>query len=148
MREFDRDFADEIVARLTALPADRTPRWGVMRAHELVPHLTHSVLWSMGRREAPAFIGNWATKNLIGPLIVNGWLPILKNVRIPIREGTNGSGRETITDLRAALDDYLAAVETGSIQTAAHPLFGDIGIDGWARMHVRHFQHHFKQFDL
>jgi hypothetical protein len=119
-----------------------------MRAEELVPHLTHSMLWSMGRREAPEFIGNWVTTHIVGPLVVRGWLPILKNVRIPIRPGTNGDGRDTLDDLKIVVSDYLAAVETGSLQPATHPLFGDIGIDGWARLHVQHFEHHFKQFDL
>ena len=148
MRDFDRDFAREIVERLDALPPERKPKWGVMRAEELVPHLTHSMLWSMGRREAPEFAGNWVTTHIVGPLVIRGWLPILKNVRISVRPGTNNDGQDTLEDLEGVLADYLTAVETGSIHPAIHPLFGDIGVDGWARMHVRHFEHHFKQFDL
>lgn len=148
MRDFDRDFADEIVERLATLPAGRVPRWGVMRAEELVPHLTHSMLWSMGRREAPAFKGNWVTTRLVGPMVMRGWLPILKNVRIPVREGTDGGGNDTLQDLKAVLAAYLSDVECGALRPSKHPLFGDIGVDGWARMHVQHFEHHFKQFDL
>ncbi len=46
------------------------------------------------------------------------------------------------------MEEYLAAVETGELRPAPHTLFGDIGIDGWARLHVRHFEHHLKQFGL
>ena len=148
MRDFDRDFAEEVIERLAALPPDRAPRWGVMRATDLVPHLTHTMLWSMGEREAPNFTGNWLTTRVIGPMVVRGWLPIVKNVRITIPEGTNGEGNDTLNDLRAVISIYLAAVESGALHPSKHPLFGDIGVDGWARMHVRHFEHHFTQFDL
>ena len=32
--------------------------------------------------------------------------------------------------------------------TGLHPVFGDIGVDGWDRLHVRHFEHHFTQFGV
>jgi hypothetical protein len=146
-RDFDRDFAEEIMSRLKKLPADRAPKWGAMSAGELVPHLTHSILWSMGRREAPPFIGSWITRRLVWPAFAHGWLSIPKNVKIPIREGS-ANETDTLDDLHQALTDYLDAVETGALEPAQHSLFGDIGVDGWARLHVAHFEHHFKQFDL
>ncbi|MBI4558851.1 MAG: DUF1569 domain-containing protein, partial [Candidatus Hydrogenedentes bacterium] len=42
--------------------------------------------------------------------------------------------------------EYLAAVATGDMQPEPHPYFGDIGIDGWSKLHVRHFEHHLRQF--
>ncbi|MBI4558849.1 MAG: DUF1569 domain-containing protein [Candidatus Hydrogenedentes bacterium] len=32
------------------------------------------------------------------------------------------------------------------MQPEPHPYFGDIGIDGWSKLHVRHFEHHLRQF--
>ena len=145
MRDFDRDYADDIIRRLSTLGDERKPLWGVMRAGDLVPHLTHTVLWSMNRREPPGFAGNWLTVNLLGPLAKRGWIPVVKNVKV---KGVEGNTGDTLDDLKAALREYLSAVETGAIQPAAHPIFGPLGVDGWARMHVKHFEHHFKQFDL
>lgn len=147
VREFDRDFADEIIQRLKALPPDRAPLWGKMRATELVPHLTSAMLYSMGRRGTRPFKGNWLTRRIIGPLVLGGWIPILKNVNLGPAAAPDAM-HYSIADLQAVLTDYLAAVETGALKTEPHQMFGDIGIDGWARMHVRHFEHHFKQFDL
>jgi hydroxymethylglutaryl-CoA reductase len=145
VRDFDRDYAEEIVRRLATLEPERKPQWGVMQGRDLIPHLTHTLLWSMNRREPPRFVGNWATKHILGPLVIRGWVPVKKNIKI---NGVDGNGTDTLYDLKAALEDYLSAVETGAIQTAAHPFFGDIGVDGWARMHIKHFEHHFKQFNL
>lgn len=146
-RDFDRDFAAEVIDRLATLPPDRVPNWGVMKANELIPHLTHSMLWSMGRREAPAFVGNAITKYILWPAFRTGLLSIPKNVKIPIRDGALNPN-DSLDDLKQALDDYLREAELGALKTSPHPLFGDIGIDGWALLHVRHFDHHFKQFNL
>jgi len=146
-REFDRDFAAEVIERLSALPPDRTPNWGLMKAPELVPHLNHSMLWSMGRREAPAFVGNIVTKNLVWPAFKLGLLSIPKNVKIPLKDGAIRM-EDTLEDLEQTLNAYTHEAETGALKTEPHPHFSDIGIDGWALLHVKHFEHHFKQFDL
>jgi len=147
VREFDRDFADEIIRRLKALPSDRKPNWGQMAASDLVPHLAQWTLYSMGRRGTLPVTGGWVTQKVIGPLVVNGWIPILKNAPTGPAVAPDCAAY-TIEDLQAILDDYLSAVETGALQTEPHPFFGDLGVDGWAKMHSLHYQHHFKQFDL
>lgn len=147
VREFDRDFADEIVERLKALPPDRAPQWGTMTAADLVPHLAISMLYSMGRRGTRPFAGNWFTQRVIGPLVLKGWAPILKNVQLGPAAPPDAA-HYSLDDLRIILDDYLSAVETGALKTEPHQVFGDIGVDGWARMHAQHFEHHFKQFGL
>ena len=147
IREFDRDYAEDIIRRLKALPPDRKPKWGRMAATDLVPHLTQTMLYSMGRRGKRPFVGNWITLHIVGPLVLNGWVPMLKNVQLGPAAAPDATGY-TLETLQAALDDYMAAVETGALHPEPHPLFGDIGVDGWAKMHSRHFAHHFKQFDL
>lgn len=147
IRDFDRDYAEEIVRRLKALPPDRKPNWGKMAATDLVPHLTNTMLYTMGRRDKRPFIGNWATKRILGPLVLGGWIPVLKNIQAGPAAPPDAT-HFTLEDLQAALQDYMSAVETGALHPEPHPLFGEIGVDGWARMHVRHFEHHFKQFSL
>ncbi len=147
VRDFDRDFAEEIIHRLKALPPDRKPNWVKMSSADLVPHLTQTMLYSMGRRGKRRFVGNWVTRRIAAPLVLNGWVPMLKNVQLGPAAAPDSTGY-TIETLQAVLDDYLAAVETGALTPEIHPVFGDIGVDGWARMHSRHFEHHFKQFGL
>ena len=82
VRDFDRDYAEEIIRRLKALPPDRKPKWGRMAATDLVPHLTQSMLYSMGRAGSRPFVGIWVTRRVAGPLILRGWVPLLKNVQL------------------------------------------------------------------
>ena len=147
IREFDRDYADEIVRRLSALPPDRAPLWGKMSAADLVPHLTISMLYSMGRRGPRPFVGNWFTRRALAPLVLRGWVPLLKNVQLGPAAPPE-SAHYSLHDLQAVLAEYLSAVETGALQPEPHQIFGDIGVDGWASMHAQHFEHHFKQFGL
>lgn len=147
IREFDRDYADEIVRRLSALPPDRAPLWGKMSATDLVPHLTTSMLYSMGRRGSRPFVGNWFTSRVLAPFVLRGWVPLLKNVQLGPAASPD-SAHYSLQDLQAVLAEYLSAVETGALQPEPHQIFGDIGVDGWASMHAQHFEHHFKQFGL
>lgn len=146
--DFDRDYARNVMDRLSRLPHDRAPRWGRMRAPELVPHLTHTLRYSMGRRGDLPFKGNWFTRRVVGPLVLSGFMPIPRNVNLPQPERPPERENGSLETLHAVVDDYLAAVETGALHPAPHVLFGDIGVDGWARLHVLHFEHHLKQFDL
>lgn len=148
VRDFDRDFAQEMVDRLSKLPRDRPPRWGRMHAVELVPHLTHTLQYAMGRLGPLPFTGNWLTRRVVGPLVLNGTLPIPRNINLPQPHGAPEPDSGSLETLHAVLEDYLASVETGALRPPHHALFGDIGVDGWARLHVRHFEHHLKQFGL
>jgi hypothetical protein len=151
MRHLDSDYLLEIIARIERIPPGATPRWGALRRHTLIEHLIWIVRHSMGRSQQMPFFGNWFTCQLLAPLILNGLLPIPRNVRYPerlIAEGVTGRETGDLETLQALLEEYLDLVQAGELEPAPHPLFGNIGIDGWERMHVRHFEHHLKQFGV
>ncbi len=88
------------------------------------------------------------TRRVAGPLILQGLLPIPKNVRAP-RRAVPTSGihlQDDLETLQALLEEYLQLVQADELTCPPHPLFGDIGVDGWARFHVVHFEHHLRQF--
>ena len=149
VRDFDRHYAEELVERLRALRSDTQPLWGSMTAAQLIPRLTQILRYSMARTEPLPFAGNWMTRRIMGPLVLRGLFPILKNLDLPQPNAdTPGEGAVPLETFHAVLEDYLGLVETGGLSPPHHPLFGDIGVDGWARMHVVHFEHHLKQFGL
>lgn len=120
-----------------------------MSRDRMIGHLVFWVKYSMGRGPEYPFAGNWFTVSVIGPLMLNGWLRIPRDLKglqtnppIPQPEPAD---TET---LHAVLETYLELVQTGDIGPRKHPAFGDIGIDGWAKMHVLHFEHHLKQFGV
>lgn len=151
MQHFDTVYADELIARLRSIPADAVPSWGTLRRDTLIEHLIWTMRHSMGRSQQLAYFGNWFTRRVVGPLYLRGLLPLPKNLRLPEKIRARGATLREPGDLetlQALVEEYLALVQTGELQPAPHPIFGDIGVDGWERVHVRHFDHHLRQFGV
>lgn len=149
MRTFDHDYANEVIARLDRLQRDSRPRWGAMTSHAMMGHLAYWVKYSMGKVPEVPFAGSWFTVHIAAPLLLNRWLPIPRNAKAP--ESSTGQGGAPDADsetLHAVLETYLELVQAGELVPRAHPLFGDIGVDGWAKLHIAHFEHHLKQFGV
>lgn len=103
----------------------------------------------MGRSARVPYAGNWVMSNVVGPLALRGWLPLNATAGLPASLRAQGiEGREPgdLETLHALLEEYLALVQADELTPAPHPRFGHLGIDGWDRLHVRHFEHHLRQF--
>lgn len=149
MRTFDHDYANEVIARLGRLKPDARPQWGTMSRDQMIGHLAYSVRYSMGKGAEIPFVGNWFTKNIVAPLLLNGWLPIPKNLKDPrLDKFIAGQPTADSETLHAVLETYLDWVQSGEFTPRDHPAFGAIGVDGWAKMHMVHFEHHLKQFGV
>jgi hypothetical protein len=141
---------EELVARLGKLEPNAQPRWGSLDGAGMVRHLIEVVRYTMGKGGTLPDQSTWFSRNILGPVFVNGWLRFPKNVKVPPAQGAPDlpSGPDDLETLHAVLEDYLARVQAGELRPKAHPLFGDIGVDGWAKLHVAHFEHHLRQFGL
>lgn len=102
----------------------------------------------MGKGEELPFSGNWVTKRIVGPITLTGWLPVPRNLKLERNVAVPDSMSADTESLHAVLETYLGLVQSGELTPYRHPLFGAIGVDGWARMHVVHFEHHLKQFGV
>jgi len=131
MRPFDHDYAEEIIERLSGLSAETRPRWGRLTRDQLYAHLADTLRYSMGR--------------IVGPLVLSGLLRIPKNLKIP---GSGEMPRGNLETLQAVLEDYLNLVQADELAPVPHVYFGDLGVDGWARLHMAHFEHHLRQFGV
>ena len=151
MQHLDADYLDDVLHRLDAIPEDAVPRWGRLRKPELIEHLIWAVQHSMGHSAQMPFHGNWFTQRILGPLILHRIVRIPKDLRIPKRFEAGGvTLREPgdLDTLAALLEEYITLVQADELRTARHPVFGDIGVDGWERMHLLHFEHHLRQFGV
>lgn len=151
MPKLDRAFAKELVERFGKIPPDAKPKWGKMAPDELVRHLVGTMNYSMGKQEEQHFNGNWFFVNVVGPLAVNGVLPLPKNV---VFKKASGEAAPALTDegdletLAEAIEEFISQEESGELKTPRHAFFGDIGPEGWSKLHVVHFKHHLKQFGV
>lgn len=147
MAHFDNDFVERIIQRLDSIPPDHTPHWGQLRKDSLIEHLIWAVRHSMSKSTRVPFMGNWFTVNILGPLYLRGFVPTPKNLQF---KGSQTALRETgdLETLHALLEEYLNLVQADELHPGTHPLFGEIGVDGWDRLHLIHFEHHCKQFGV
>ena len=150
MREFDHDYVDEMMRRLSNLRPDTKPLWGQMSAPSMVQHVITAMRYSMGQGGRVPDGSTWFTRNIIRPLLLHGLVGIPRGYRPPqvwetLHLALPGDDTET---LHALLEEYLALVQAGELVPPPHPVLGPIGIDGWARLHVMHFEHHMRQFGV
>lgn len=130
------------------MPADARPAWGSLDRDRLVGHLIGAVRFSMGRLGTMPDRGTWLTKRVLKPLILNGVVRIPKNVKMRGAARQPQGVMEDLETLHAVLEEYLQLVQADELTPPPHPLFGDLGVDGWAKMHLRHFEHHLRQFGV
>ncbi len=151
MKGIDLEFVDQCMTRITKLKPDAKPVWGKLKANELVPHLIGAFKTSMGDMPELGFIGNWFTTTVLPPIIYLGFVGPPKNLK---SRDKNGAITPAVSypgdanDLAACMRDYIRRRDDGTMKATRHPLFGDIGPEGWGKIHVLHCKHHFKQFQI
>lgn len=147
MRAFDHHYVADVIRRLRRLETDARPTWGSLTSGNLIRHLAAAIRFSMGKAGPAEDRSTWWSRNIIGPLFVRGIFRMRGNLTFPhisaaLRE------QDDLETLHALLEDYLNLVQADELRPAIHPYFGDIGVDGWARLHVAHFEHHLSQFGV
>jgi hypothetical protein len=141
---------DELLERLGRLRPDSVRRWGRMSAHQMVCHLSDSLLIATGQKTASQAISlpsrtivKWVA--LYAPL---RWPPgILTRPEVdqyvggtrPLEFAADVSRLERLMEAAGADD--------GSVRWAAmHPIFGRMSERAWLRWAYLHTDHHLRQF--
>nr|WP_226789054.1 DUF1569 domain-containing protein [Polaribacter porphyrae] len=55
---------------------------------------------------------------------------------------------EAIEDLTYQVKYFVEKFQKDSDRAVVHPFFGELDFDYWKKFQVKHFTHHFKQFNL
>jgi hypothetical protein len=139
----------EIVQRLRAVRADHAARWGRMSAHQMVCHLSDSLLMATGRRPV-SDASTLARRTLVK------WIALYLPLRWPVgietrpevdqeRGGTRPAAfAADVAQLEALLERFTA--ETKGLSWPAHPFFGAMSEAAWMRWGYLHADHHLRQF--
>lgn len=150
MPKFDQAFIDETAKRLEKLTPESRPLWGKMSCPEMMGHLNMTIMYSMGKFPAIPASPSWVNRHIVGPLILNGILKLPKNFNPPRPEGAPAPppvpGNAEM--LLNAMKMYLEGLQKGDFKAPVHPGFGEIGAEGWGKMHVVHTDHHLRQFGV
>lgn len=147
MIRYNRAFLDDAFRRLGSLAPDQAPHWGEMRPPQLFAHLATSLRYGLGKEEPQpdtgGFFGHW----IAAPLILNGIIQRPKNVEAPSMYD-NAPPTATLDEARREAEEFLRRYEARDLDPPPHQYFGNIGLDGWAKLHVSHFEHHMRQFGV
>lgn len=151
MPAIDPPYVDKVEAALSDLPADRSPAWGKMTPAQMMGHLRMTVMYTCGAGPDMPFRGNWKSKMLFKPLVLNGIVAIPHNVKLPRPKGVKElppPPEATVNDVVESMRTFLDNLHGGKLSTRMHPFFGPLTPKAWAKFHHAHFTHHLKQFGL
>ena len=140
-----KDKYEQIVQRINDLPIDANPEWGNLTAPKLVAHLIDSMRFAKGEKDLEiklSILPKW----LLKWLTIYSPMPWPKGIKVPeaFFEHDPREFAEDKKKLIQLIDEYLALPES---HTTDHPLFGKMSKKDWDHLKLRHFKHHFKQFN-
>jgi len=141
---WENDARDEIVARIRALPADRTPQWGRMNAPQMIAHLSDQIRMGLGQipaRNGEGMYSFWPMNYLA--IYVIPWPHGFKGPfeAFTTKPATWDADRETLIRLIDDLRD-----KKNLTRWPQHPVFGKLSGKDWAAMSYKHASHHLRQF--
>ena len=141
---------DELRQRLRRLRPDSVRQWGRMSAHQMVCHLSDSMLVATGQKAVSSAV-TWPSRTLVK------WIALYLPVRWPAgiltrpeidQEAGGTRPLEFAADV-ARLERLMEAASAtdGSVHWAAtHPIFGRMSQRAWLRWAYLHTDHHLRQF--
>lgn len=146
VRPFDRAFVTEACHRLQQIRDDATPNWGRMNPAQLHGHLRLAYRYSLAKEPLGPDEGGIFGHYIIGPLILNGWVPMPKNVKAP--KMYHALPTSTVDAVQTEIEEFFERYSAGTLPDVPHPYFGPYGVKGWAKLHVLHTEHHMRQFGV
>nr|WP_298766427.1 DUF1569 domain-containing protein [uncultured Polaribacter sp.] len=139
----------EVRNLLSTLKMDTKPLFGKMNSQQMVEHLSFLMRISNGSVKADYFVEEEKSNRRKAFLDTENELQIGFKASLLSEEPTPvkfDSLQESIDDLFIQIDEFQKHFT--SSKTENHPFFGELNADYWEKFHVKHFTHHFKQFNL
>jgi oxepin-CoA hydrolase/3-oxo-5,6-dehydrosuberyl-CoA semialdehyde dehydrogenase len=140
----------EILIRLNALTADKTPVWGTFTAQGVVEHLANGLSLSIGKVTLPMEISD--EKALHSKPFLYTDKPFGKDIKVGF---VNSEKPLAFEELELAVDAFIEEFiafdeyyETHPEATHSHPHFGPLNHEEWILLHRKHISHHLEQFGL
>ena len=145
------NFTDETEVRnlLSNLKTDSKPVFGKMNGQQMVEHLSLLMKVSNGKVNADFFVEDEKSARRKAFLDTENELQVGFKASMLSEEPNTlvfASIKEAIDDLVLQVTNFKNHFKTTEIEN--HPFFGELDYSYWKKFHVKHFTHHFKQFNL
>ncbi|MGR3809345.1 DUF1569 domain-containing protein [Jiulongibacter sp. NS-SX5] len=148
-RSFDKEYADQVIARINSLKPNSQPIWGKMTVSQMLAHL--SVAYEMtyeDKHPAPKGLMKLMLKMFVKNMVV-GSKPYKKNTRTaPAFLITDD--RDFETEKKRLIDFILKTQKLGAnhFDGKENLSFGKLTKDEWSIMFAKHLDHHLSQFGI
>ena len=134
---------------LLNLKPDATPVFGKMNPQQMIEHLSFVLQISNGKIKMPATVTDEKAANRQPFLASDMELP--EGFKAPMLAETPAKEKfatkeAAITDLLLQIDDFIKHHQENKKEH--HPFFGELNSGQWKQFQVKHFTHHFKQFNI
>jgi hydroxymethylglutaryl-CoA reductase len=142
---------DDLNETLSSLNENSKPIFGGMNAQQMIEHLSAVTQIANGNWNVDVYVSDEKTArrkpflNTDNELQTGFKASFLSDEPIDLK----------FTSLHLAIDDLLTQLKLfitvfteNEHKTVVHPFFGELDFEAWKKFQVKHFTHHFKQFDL
>ena len=142
---------DEIRKKLATLTINDIPTFGKMNSQQMIEHLSAVTQIANGNWKIETYVSDEKTNrrkpflNTDNELQIGFRAPFLSESPAPLKFN---SINEAIEDLIFQLKEFLRVFQESNNRVMVHPFFGELDFDYWKKFQVKHFTHHFKQFNL
>ncbi|WP_439132016.1 hydroxymethylglutaryl-CoA reductase, degradative [Polaribacter sp.] len=147
------DFLNEELIRekLSQLEYTTKPVFGKMNAQQMIEHLSFVTQIANGTIKTGLYVSDEKTARRRPFLnseneLTQGFRPSFLSDE-PMVEKFN-SIAEAIDDLLQQIQNFTSYYTTNPKATIVHPFFGELNYQHWKKFQIKHFTHHFKQFNL
>ncbi|MCH2044607.1 MAG: DUF1569 domain-containing protein [Saprospiraceae bacterium] len=152
MAKKDSFLKEEAFNLLKTLEEDCSPKWGIMSAQHMVEHLGLLLAIAIEKIRPQPFASESAMQKFYQYLIVDD-RPFTKNfspkgmpeITMPLRYESLDLA---IEKLQSMVDSFYRFFEEDPDEETLHPMLGELSFVDWEKFHIKHFKHHFAQFDL
>ncbi|CAL2083562.1 hydroxymethylglutaryl-CoA reductase, degradative [Tenacibaculum sp. 190524A05c] len=142
---------DEVRSQLQKLNSDSKPSFGNMNAQQMIEHLSAVTQIPNGNWNVDIFVEDEKAArrkpflNTDNEIQVGFKASFLSENPVPLKFN---SIDEAIDDLISQVNLFFEVFEKDKSRKVTHPFFGELDFEYWKKFQVKHFTHHFKQFNL
>ena len=135
---------------LDRLTISKNPVWGKMSAQEMVEHLSDLLIMSRGLNN---FTLNENDETITRrQQFLYSDKEMARNIAIPFRKDVielrHNELALSIDEFTIEWLNFIEYYEENPGATEIHPYYGALDYEKWEKLHVKHFIHHFQQFEL
>lgn len=146
---FDKDDVEQILVRLENLSVDSKRKWGSMNVSQMLAHCNVSVEMALGMN----FPKRKLIGRLFGKMIKKKFInkkPMMKNSPTENTFVTLDNAFDFDREKARTIILIQTFYEEGREKCTQHPhsYFGVLKPEEWAILKWKHFDHHFRQFDV